>query len=77
MVEKLLDCLCKGSAETMGHFLSSLEASGQQHIAEVLLREYLISDVKKHFILMKCCVNHYQPITVFTGLSVVYKENHL
>ena len=39
MVERLLDFLQKGNAETMGHFMSSLEKSNQQHVVEMLVRE--------------------------------------
>ena len=42
MVETLLDFLRKGNAEAMEHFIFSLKASGQQHVARVILSEYLI-----------------------------------
>ena len=42
MVEKLLDFLHKGNADAMEHFISSLEASGQQHVAQLILREFLV-----------------------------------
>ena len=42
MVEKLLEFLCRGNAEAMEHFISSLKASGQQHVAQLILGEYLI-----------------------------------
>ena len=42
MVEKLLDFLCRGNAEAMEHFISSLEASGQQHVAQLIQCEYVI-----------------------------------
>ena len=41
MVEKLLDFLRKGKVDTMAHFISSLEASQQGHVAQLILREFL------------------------------------
>ena len=43
-VEQLLDFLRMGNAAAMEHFISSLEASGQQHVAQLILSEYLIRD---------------------------------
>ena len=42
MVEKLLTFLRKGNPDAMEHFISSLQASGQQHAAQLMLREFLI-----------------------------------
>ena len=39
MVDKLLEFLLKGGDDTMDHFISSLEASNQHHVVQLLLRE--------------------------------------
>ena len=42
MVEKLLYFLHEGRTDAMEHFISSLEASGQSQVAQLILCEFLI-----------------------------------